>query len=35
LRHRGRFPIRFPREQIARTLTERLDWHEVLEIERA
>ena len=35
LRHRGRFPIRFPRSQIARTLTERLDWHEILEIERA
>lgn len=35
LRHRGRFPVRFPRAQIARTLTERLYWHEVLEIERA
>jgi hypothetical protein len=35
LRHRGRFPIRFPRAQIARVLTERLIWHEVLEIERA
>ena len=35
LRHRGRFPIRFPRAQIARTSTERLSWHEILEIERA
>jgi hypothetical protein len=34
-RHGGLLPVRLPRNQIVRTLTERETWFEVLHIERA
>lgn len=35
LRRRGRFPVRLPRESVVRRRTERENWYEVLEIDRA